>query len=193
VLVNEFARSHTRRYKPAAAMNKARFTLEQINAFTREEFVRVIGPAFEHSPWVAEVTWARRPFADLDDLHRALCDTVALSGGRKHLGLIRAHPDLAGRTAMARALTAESAGEQASAGLNRVSEEELATFTELNHAYLERFGFPFVICARLNQKESILAAFRARLTNSREQESRTALEEIYKIARLRLEDLLEAT
>jgi OHCU decarboxylase len=190
MLVNQFARSHARRYKPAVAMNKARFTLEQINAFTREEFVRVIGPVFENSPWIAEVTWERRPFADFDDLHRALCDTVTFADGVKQMKLIRAHPDLAGRTAMARALTAESAREQASAGLNRVSDEEIATFTELNHAYLERFGFPFVICARLNQKDGILAAFRARLMNSHEQEIRAALNEICKIARLRLEDLV---
>jgi OHCU decarboxylase len=193
MLVNEFARSHVRRYKPAAAMNKARFTLKQINAFTRAEFVRVIGPVFERSPWIAEVTWARRPFADLDELHGALRDTVALSGGAKQLELIRAHPDLAGRIAMAGALTSESAREQASAGLDCVSAAEAAVFTELNHAYLKRFGFPFVICARLNKKEAILTAFRARLGNSLEAEIRTALDEIYKIARLRLDDLVQAS
>jgi 2-oxo-4-hydroxy-4-carboxy-5-ureidoimidazoline decarboxylase len=181
--VNEFARSHARRYKPAAAMNKARFTLEQINGFSRDDFVRAIGPVFERSSWIAEATWARRPFANFDDLHRALCETVACSGGARQLELIRAHPDLAGRTLMAPALTAESSREQASAGLTRMSDEETASLTELN--------FPFVICARLNQKETILTAFRARLTNSQNEEIRTALEEIYKIARLRLEDLIQ--
>ena len=171
-------------------MNKARFTLGQINAFTRDEFVRVIGPVFEYSPWIAEVTWGRRPFATFEDLHGALCDTVTLSEAARQLPLICAHPDLVDRTATARALTAESAREQASAGLNRMSDEEMATFTELNHAYLKKFGFPFVICARLNQKEAILEAFRARLGNSYEQEMRSALEEICKIARLRLQDLV---
>jgi 2-oxo-4-hydroxy-4-carboxy-5-ureidoimidazoline decarboxylase len=192
-LVNEFARNHARRYKPAAAMNKARFTLMQINAFTSEEFVRVVGPVFEHSPWIAEITWGRRPFGNFDDLHRALCDTVALSDRAKQISLIRAHPDLAVRAAMARALTPESVGEQASAGLDRVSAEEVAAFTELNQAYREKFGFPFVICARLNKKEAILAALRARLLNSQEQEIRLALDEICNIARLRLEDLAETS
>jgi 2-oxo-4-hydroxy-4-carboxy-5-ureidoimidazoline decarboxylase len=172
-------------------MNKARFTLEQINGFSRDDFVRAIGPVFERSSWIAEATWARRPFANFDDLHRALCETVACSGGARQLELIRAHPDLAGRTLMAPALTAESSREQASAGLTRMSDEETASLTELNRAYREKFGFPFVICARLNQKETILTAFRARLTNSQNEEIRTALEEIYKIARLRLEDLIQ--
>ncbi|MBX6342995.1 MAG: 2-oxo-4-hydroxy-4-carboxy-5-ureidoimidazoline decarboxylase, partial [Thermomicrobiaceae bacterium] len=104
--------------------------------------------------------------------------------------LIRAHPDLAGRLAVAGELTAESAREQASAGLDRLSPEEFAEFTRLNQAYRERFGFPFVICVRDHSRESILAAFRARLANSEEQEVATALREIARIAELRLRDLV---
>jgi len=101
--------------------------------------------------------------------------------------MIRAHPDLVGRAA----LTAESAREQAGAGLNQLSPEEIALFQRHNAAYREKFGFPFVICARLNKKEAILAGFERRLPHSREQEIQAALEEIFKIAELRLRDLAQ--
>ncbi len=171
-------------------MNKARFTPAQINAFSREEFVRVLGPVFESSPWIAEAAWAHRPFADLHQLHQALCRTVTGAGEARQIQLIQAHPDLAGRAAIQGALTAESAGEQTSAGLNRLSGEEVALFQSLNQSYREKFGFPFVICARRNQKDAILTSFRARLNHPRDREVKTALAEIARIARLRLEDLV---
>jgi len=171
-------------------MNKARFTPAQINALSREEFVRVIGPVFEASPWISEVAWLERPFANLNQLHEALCRTVTYAGVERQLRLINAHPDLVGRTALQGTLTPESTGEQASAGLNRLSAEEIALFQTLNQSYRDKFGFPFVICARLNKKEAILAGFRTRLDHSRDTEIKTALEEIARIARLRLEDLL---
>ena len=104
--------------------------------------------------------------------------------------LINAHPDLVGRAALQGTLTPESTGEQASAGLNRLTAEETALFQTLNQSYRDKFGFPFVICARLNKKEAILVGFRTRLEHSRDTEIKTALEEIAKIARLRLEDLI---
>jgi OHCU decarboxylase len=113
------------------------------------------------------------------------------AGPARQLELIRAHPDLAGRLARQNALTAESTREQASAGLDRLTEAELAEFQRLNTAYLARFGFPFIICARLNAKSAILAAMQARLPNPPDLEFVTALGEIEKIARLRLNDLLE--
>ena len=174
----------------AVAMNKARFTLEQINALGREDFARLAGPVFEHSPWIAGTAWADRPFASLDALHRALCDAVDRAGEEKQLHLIRAHPDLVGRAAPAGTLTPASAREQADAGLDRLGREDIAAFAEFNRAYREKFDFPFIICARLNKKEAILAGFRARLTHSRETEIRAALAEIFQIARLRLEDLI---
>jgi 2-oxo-4-hydroxy-4-carboxy-5-ureidoimidazoline decarboxylase len=161
-----------------------------LNDLDKDKFVQIIGLVFEHSPWIAEATWAKRPFADLDNLHRALCETVKKSGEEKQLALICAHPDLAGRVALAGALTRESASEQAAAGLNKLSPEEMDLFQKQNAAYKKKFGFPFVICARLNRKEAILDGFRARLPNSREQEIQTALREIFKIARLRLNDLI---
>ncbi|HEX4264111.1 MAG TPA: 2-oxo-4-hydroxy-4-carboxy-5-ureidoimidazoline decarboxylase [Verrucomicrobiae bacterium] len=166
-------------------------SLAQLNELSRADFVRVVGPVFEYSPWIAETAEAKRPFANAHDLHRTLCETAREAATEKQLALIRAHPDLVGRAALAGSLTRESAGEQASAGLSALSPEEIALFQKQNAAYRERFGFPFVICARLNKKEAILAGFERRLKNSPEQEIRAALEEIFKIAELRLRDLTE--
>jgi len=109
---------------------------------------------------------------------------VQQAGEKAHLDLLNAHPDLVGKAV----LTAASASEQASAGLNQLSKEEVRMFREWNHTYREKFGFPFIICARLNKKDAILAAFPRRLAQDRRTEITTALEEIAKIARLRLED-----
>lgn len=161
--------------------------LAELNALARDEFVRVVGPVFEHSPWIAERAWERRPFASRDELHVALCATVRAADSGEQLSLIRAHPDLVG-TAV---LTAESQGEQTTAGLTALTPDEKSQFRDYNGRYRERFGFPFVICARLNKKNAILQAFPRRLAHSRDKEMETALEEIYKIAGLRLRDLVE--
>ncbi len=165
-------------------------TLAQLNQLDRAAFTDALGHLFEHSPWVAEGTWSKRPFRDAAALHAALCATMRAASVERQRALIGAHPDLAGRLARERKLTAESTREQASAGLDRLSDAEMAEFETLNTAYRERFGFPFVICARLNAREAILAAMRARLKNSLEAEHAAALTEIEKIARLRLDDLL---
>ena len=165
-------------------------SLPQLNSASRDDFVRLVGPAFEHSPWIAEATWPKRPFASVEKLHQALAETVRSAGEEKQLALICAHPDLVGKLALAGQLTKESTGEQASAGLNQLTPDEIETFQKSNQAYRERFGFPFVICARLNKKEAILNGFNVRLNHSREQEIQTALEEIFKIAELRLRDLV---
>ncbi|GAB4439045.1 MAG: 2-oxo-4-hydroxy-4-carboxy-5-ureidoimidazoline decarboxylase [Chloroflexi bacterium OHK40] len=167
-------------------------SLTQLNALGRDAFVATVGHVFERSPWVAEAAWERRPFASLAALHAAMVAAVDAAGEERQLALIRAHPDLAGRVALAGELTAESAHEQAAAGLTALSAEELARFTAANEAYRARFGFPFVICAREHQKEAILAAFHRRLANSRDAEIRTALEEIARIAWLRLLDVVSA-
>jgi OHCU decarboxylase len=165
-------------------------TIAELNRVGRTEFVRLVGPVFEQSPWIAEAAWAQSPFADPAQLLRALCEIVHNSGEEKQLALIRAHPDLAGRAVLTGTLTGESAGEQAGAGLTKLSPEEIALFQTQNAAYKDKFGFPFVICARQNKKADILAGFARRLGNSRAQEIRTALEEICKIAELRLRDLI---
>ncbi len=164
-----------------------------LNELIREDFVRLVGPVFEHSPWIAELTWAKRPFESAAALHRALCETALASDESKKLALIRAHPDLAGRAARAGTLTPASAREQTSGGLDQLSAEEAALFDKHNREYRERFGFPFVICARRNKKEAMLAGFEQRLKHSREQEIEAALAEVFKIAELRLRDLISGT
>jgi 2-oxo-4-hydroxy-4-carboxy-5-ureidoimidazoline decarboxylase len=161
--------------------------LRELNALNREQFTKVIGPAFEHSSWVAEETWPQRPFESREQLHGALCRTVSAADQRAKLELIRAHPDLAGRAV----LTKASGSEQQGAGLDRLSEDEIALFDAFNRQYRDKFGFPFVICARLNKKEAILDAFPVRLQNSPEQEKETALGEIFKIADLRLRAIVQ--
>jgi 2-oxo-4-hydroxy-4-carboxy-5-ureidoimidazoline decarboxylase len=161
--------------------------LAELNAMERVEFVRVVGPIFEHSPWVAARTESQRPFSSRQALHAALVATVEKASDEDKLCLIRAHPDLIGDDE----LTAASKSEQATAGLQDAAPDEAKQFREFNRQYRERFGFPFVICARLNKKGVIARAFAVRLQNSREQEIETALEEIAKIAALRLEDLLD--
>jgi len=175
---------------PASLFDMSQRRIQEINSLSCVDFTSVIGPTFEHSPWIAEMTWGRKPFADLEQLHRELCETVKNAGTENHLALIRAHPDLAGRLALAGELTKESASEQAGAGLDRLTPDELSRFQNYNAAYQARFNFPFVICARLNKKDAILAGFERRLVNSPEEEIKTALEEIFKIAELRLRNLV---
>jgi OHCU decarboxylase len=163
--------------------------MEGVNALTREAFVDRYGRLFEHSPWVAEEAYASRPFENESALFAALRAATYSAPRRRQLALIRAHPDLAGRAAVEGALTNSSQREQASAGLDRLTPDEYAAFTRLNTAYRERFGFPFVVCAREHTKESILRVAGERLEHTRDEEVRVALEEIAKIARLRLEEL----
>ncbi len=161
--------------------------LAALNALSPDEFIRVIGPIFENSPWIAARAAEKRPFASRAQLYAGMCDALGEATDDEKLALIRAHPDLVGRGL----LTTESQAEQIGAGLRDLSSEEIARFDRYNRAYRERFNFPFVICARLNKKQAILAAFPPRLANSREKEIETALAEICKIAELRLADLVE--
>jgi OHCU decarboxylase len=163
--------------------------MDGVNELTREAFVERFGPLFEHSPWVAEAAWSDRPFADTDELLEALESAMYSAPRERQLALIRAHPDLAGRAAIEGSLTDSSRQEQASAGLDRLTPDEYESFTRTNTAYRERFGFPFVVCVREHTKESILRVAAERLEHTRDEEVRVALEEIAKIARLRLEDL----
>jgi OHCU decarboxylase len=167
-----------------------KLTLSLINQMSEAEFIGAVGMVFEHSPWIAEVAWGKRPFRDVTELHGAMCGVVRDAGVEKQLALIRAHPDLAGEAARRGTLTRASAGEQDSAGLAALSAEEIELFQKQNAAYKAKFGFPFVICARQNKKAAILAGFERRLQNSRDTEIKTALEEIYKIGELRLRDLI---
>jgi OHCU decarboxylase len=163
-------------------------SIAALNAADRATFVGTIGFAFEDSPWIAEAAWERRPFGDRDALLRALTDAVQKAPEERRVALIAAHPDLAGRVAREGRLTPASRDEQAAAGLDRLSPEERTRFDAANGAYRARFGFPFVICAREHDTASILAALESRARNERGREIATALDEIAKIARLRLTD-----
>jgi OHCU decarboxylase len=162
--------------------------LAGLNAASDADFIAACGGFFEHSPWVAERAAARRPFASRDDLLRAMCEAVDAATEEEKMALIRAHPDLVGRLARQGRLTRESTAEQAAAGLLGLTPGDVAAFERLNAAYRERFDFPFIICARENKKDAILAAIPVRLENTRQAEIAAALGEIYKIARLRLSD-----
>lgn len=163
-------------------------TIADLNAMSREQYLAAIGFLFEHSPWIVESAWDERPFASRDDLQVKLLDVVRRAPLERRIALIQAHPDLAGRAALAGDLTEASTREQASAGLDRMSPDEYLRFHELNNAYKARFGFPFIICVRENTKESILRSFETRLLHECEAEVATALDEIGKIVRLRLAD-----
>jgi 2-oxo-4-hydroxy-4-carboxy-5-ureidoimidazoline decarboxylase len=173
-------------HRPAKLISHVPHPLSHVNELSTDEFVRLVGPVFEHSPWIAASVAAARPFASVATLHSAMCEAVRHAGEEFQIALIRAHPDLVGRVV----LTAESKGEQASAGLTDLNPEEVALFDRYNREYKTRFGFPFVICARLNKKDAILRAFPVRLQNSPGDEITTALAEIFKIAHLRLADLI---
>ena len=169
-------------------MSESPLTLEQANALDREEFTERLGGLFEGPPWIVADAWERRPFASVAELHDALCGVMRAASEDRQVALIRAHPDLVGRAALTGTLGKASRAEQASAGLNQLSPDEIATFKRLNAEYQTRFGFPFVICARENTKTTILGGFADRLPNTREQEIATALDEIAKICALRLRD-----
>lgn len=165
--------------------------LSNLNALPAADFISLLGGVYEHSPWVAEAVASQRPFADRDDLIAAMRAVVEAASDERKLTLIRAHPDLAGKLARAGALTEESKREQSGLGLDRLTDEEFEAFTDFNERYRERFGFPFIICARLTTKQGVLDAFAKRIGQTSEEEMRTALQEIHHIARLRMLDLVE--
>jgi len=165
--------------------------LSNMNALTAANFVSLLGGVYEHSPWVAEAVAALRPFFDRDELIAAMRSVVDGASDEQKLALIRAHPDLAGKLARAGTLTDESKREQAGLGLDCLSDAEFEAFTDFNERYRKRFGFPFIICARLTTKQGVLEAFARRIGQTSEEEMRTALQEIHHIARLRMEDLVE--
>ncbi|HEX6291546.1 MAG TPA: 2-oxo-4-hydroxy-4-carboxy-5-ureidoimidazoline decarboxylase [Herpetosiphonaceae bacterium] len=169
-------------------MPGTRLTVPELNALDHEPFVAALDFVFEGPPWIVAEAWHARPFRDLAHMHQALCQVMESAPTEQKIALIRSHPDLVGRAALAGTLTPESTGEQAAAGLDRLTPDEIATFNRLNQTYRERFGFPFVICARENKKASILAGFDERLQHTREQEIEAALREIARIAYLRLRD-----
>jgi len=161
-------------------------TLGEINALDCAAFVERVGWVFEHSPWIAERAWARKPFATLDSLHAAMTHEVTAAGADEQLALLRAHPDLGTRARMSDA----SANEQASAGLANLDPEEFERLHRLNAAYRAKFGFPFLYAVKGATKHDILNAIERRLTAGRDQELAEALSQAARIARFRLEELI---
>ena len=163
-------------------------TLDDVNTLSHTDFVAAFGDIAEHSPWVAERAAAERPFADRREMVAAFAAAVHGAGEGAKLKLLDAHPDLAGKAALAGALTADSASEQAGAGLDALTPEEFQRFTALNQAYKQKFGFPFIYAVKGATKHDILAAFEERIEHSGEREFDTAIAQVCRILRFRIED-----
>ena len=164
----------------------AKVTLGGLNAGSKEAFVTALGGVVEDSAWVAELAWERRPFASLDALHAAMVDVLSAAGADAQLAVLRAHPDLGARARMSEA----SAGEQAGAGLDRLTPEEFARLQQFNQGYRDAFGFPFLFAVKGATQQQILAALERRLAAPREEEFTEALRQVARIARFRLEGVL---
>lgn len=165
-------------------------SLAELNMATREAFVAHLGGIFEHSPWVAERAYDRRPFATRDALHAAMLTVVEEVGSERQLALLCAHPELAGRAAVQGEMTEHSTQEQGGSGLLHCSAEEFERLQELNRAYGDKFGFPFIIAVRGLDRAAIIAAFAHRLGNTREAEMAEALRQIARITGFRLVGLV---
>ncbi|MEZ5870880.1 MAG: allantoinase PuuE [Nitratireductor sp.] len=196
----EYVRSHEDAWTPTRAEIAAHWRRHfpwqsriRPSRMAREEFITRYGGVFEHSAWIAERAWADE-LAPANDsavgLHAALARQFRAASPDERLGVLNAHPDLAGKLAAAKKLTAESTAEQASAGLDALTDAERATFTELNTTYVARFGFPFIIAVKGLNKAQILEAFKTRINNDRDTEFSSACRQVEKIALLRLKDML---
>jgi len=161
----------------------------ELDLLSREEFIAMLGGIFEHSPWVAEAVVDARPFGTIAALHAAMVAIVMAAEPDRQLALLQAHPELAGKLARSGGLTAASAGEQAGLGLDRLDAAEIARFDRANELYRARFGFPFIIAVKAQRdRRAILDALETRAGHDRASELATALAEVAKIARFRLED-----
>jgi 2-oxo-4-hydroxy-4-carboxy-5-ureidoimidazoline decarboxylase len=160
--------------------------LEEVNSLEKREFVARLGGVFEHSPWIAERAWQRRPFRSVAELHRAMLDAVVSM--EEKLQLARAHPELAG----SETLSVDSTSEQARLGFNRLSKTELEEMKRLNRSYREKFGFPCIVALRLHaERQSVMREIERRLANDADTELASAFEQIGHITRARLEKLLD--
>lgn len=168
----------------------SRYTIDQLNAMSEDAFIAALSGIFEHSPWVAREAAPQRPFASVDALYDAMVAAVARAGSERQLALINAHPELAGKAAVRGELTAESTREQSGAGLTQCTQAEFDKLQRLNREYREKFGFPFILAVRGHDRATILANFEARVANDRDEELRASLEQVYRIARFRVDDLI---
>ncbi|PSC04490.1 OHCU decarboxylase [Alsobacter soli] len=162
--------------------------LTQVNELSHDDFLRAFAGIAEDAPWVAERADAQRPFADRPSMVNAFQRVIVAASEAEQTALLRAHPDLAGRAAVAGELTSESTAEQAGAGLGSLTQAEFARFTALNEAYKARFGIPFILAVKGADKHQILASFEARLHGALLEERLTALAQVLRIVRFRLEE-----
>jgi 2-oxo-4-hydroxy-4-carboxy-5-ureidoimidazoline decarboxylase len=165
-------------------------TLAELNACGKDDFVAALANIFEYSPWIAEQAASMRPFSGVGPLFEAMKAAVDRAPPELRLALIKAHPDLANKTQRAAGLTAESHAEQNSVGLDRLSDAEYEAFERANNAYRSKFGFPYIVCARRHTRDSILRDFERRLPNDAGAETRKSIEEICRIAALRVDQLV---
>jgi len=165
--------------------------LEEINRLDQTYFTELLGGIFEHSPWVAQSSYAHRPFTSIGHLHRVLVEVVRGAPPEKRAKLLCSHPELAGKEAETGDLTGDSRREQAGAGLNQCSADELADIKSLNRAYRGKFQFPFIIAVTGLGKQQIIAAMRKRLGHNLETELKTAHAEVEKIALIRLKATID--
>ena len=186
-------------------------TISELNSLNFEDFISKIGNVVEHCPVLAGALWKYRPFLSLENLISKLKEIISslpLSGTFTSTltihhfgysiytylvqeGILRVHPDLAGRLARNGQLTKESSSEQSEANLDQLTPEEMATLADLNNSYKSKYGFPFVICARLNKKEAIIVGLQRRLNHTAETEVQNGIEEVIKICQLRLTDIVK--
>lgn len=164
-------------------------TLEQLNHLPPAQFIQTLAGIFEHSPWVAAHVVDQRPFPTVPALHHAMVSAVKNAGEAAQLALIRAHPELAGKAAMRGELTEDSTREQQGAGLHLCSPDEFAQIQTMNTHYREKFGFPFIIAVRDHTRQSVIAALTRRCNHTLQTEQQECLQQIYRIAQLRLASL----
>jgi 2-oxo-4-hydroxy-4-carboxy-5-ureidoimidazoline decarboxylase len=165
-------------------------SLPDLNACSRGDFVAALANIFEYSPWIAEQGASRRPFTGVKQLFEAMKGALDRAPSELRLALIKAHPDLANKTQRAAGLTAESTAEQDSVGLDRLSDAEYQAFERVNNAYRAKFGFPYIVCVRRHTRDSILRDFERRLPNDANSEMAKSIEEICRIAALRIDQLV---
>lgn len=166
---------------------KVTSVIEKLNEYSNDQFVELFGEIFEHSPWIAQKAAETKPFNTVEEPFETMRRIVEESTYEEQLALILEHPELGKRIKMSEA----SVREQSGAGLDSLSPEEFDVFSATNKAYMKKFEFPFIIAVAGKDKHDILSAMKERLNNSREAEFETALQEIYKIARLRFNAIIE--
>ncbi|WP_243854947.1 2-oxo-4-hydroxy-4-carboxy-5-ureidoimidazoline decarboxylase [Halalkalibacterium halodurans] len=160
--------------------------MKEVNEMSKTNFVDSIGSVFEHSPWVAEKAWMHHPFSSLEQMYQKMIEEMYAADPLLQLALLRAHPDLGTRME----ISETSTNEQLHAGLSQLSEEEFNEFSRLNKDYVQAFSFPFIMAVRGQDKNSIKQSMKKRIANSYEAELQTALNEVSKIVKFRLLDMV---